>query len=440
MSDRVCWNYFRIARNPKGAPLSAEKEVSLRGRQCLRVNHHPFGKRREAETKEEKAAYAIKMSRHLHSLIFCWGVVTVASLLLYGQARQPDDPVLATLALHQYDLEGNGREFLLDEAHKNDFFLLGELHGDNEIPVLIRELWARMWKEGYRHVAAEVSPWAAYQLEKVPVGKGPEVQGLWTKRQADDVHALASPQTNVLWGCDMEEEQPQLLIWELAALNPNDASLKRMVEITKEGYSRGMASDLLKLALESQGGRDLVLNDVSLRQNLLATLQIEKDRTSPEAKMISQNERERLMKEQFLAHLHKSSPPRTPAKVLLRFGRNHLHSGYDTRGISTLGNFVAEHAISQGKKVFNVGAFGAGGKATLMGETFDADERQDELAFALLAEKAKYSATLYDLRPLRQLLHRIPQEKRSQLQTNLIYWADAYDALICYKTVTPLKQ
>ena len=74
-----------------------------------------------------------------------------------------------------------------------------------------------------------------------------------------------------------------------------------------------------------------------------------------------------------------------------------------------------------------------------MGETFDADERQDELTFALLAEKAKYSATVFDLRPLRPLLHAIPQEKRSALQTNLIYWADSYDALICYKYVTPLK-
>ena len=75
----------------------------------------------------------------------------------------------------------------------------------------------------------------------------------------------------------------------------------------------------------------------------------------------------------------------------------------------------------------------------MIGETFDADERQDELALALLAEIAKYSATLYDLRPLRELLHRIPHEKRSALQANLIYWTDSYDALICYKTVTPLK-
>jgi hypothetical protein len=45
---------------------------------------------------------------------------------------------------------------------------------------------------------------------------------------------------------------------------------------------------------------------------------------------------------------------------------------------------------------------------------------------------------VYDLRPLRPLLHAVPQEKRSPLETNLIYWVDSYDALICYKAVTPL--
>jgi hypothetical protein len=30
-------------------------------------------------------------------------------------------------------------------------------------------------------------------------------------------------------------------------------------------------------------------------------------------------------------------------------------------------------------------------------------------------------------------------EKRSETQRNLAYWADSYDALIGYKTVTPLQ-
>ncbi len=380
------------------------------------------------------------MHRKLFTLILRVGLVAVTSTaVLHGQLPQPNAALVVALENHQYDLEQDGRDFLLKEAKNNDFFLLGELHGENEIPALVRVIWPQMWKVGYRHIAAEVSPWAAYQLEFVPVGKAPSVQGLWTKEQAEDVHALADSKTNVLWGCDMEEEQPQFLIRELAVRNPDDPNLKRMVALTNDGYERKMAPDLLDLERGRKGNRDDVLNDVSLRQNLLSTLEIEKNRMNPKTKMIAQNERELLMKEQFLAHFRHKSTPGTSSKVLFRFGRNHLHRGYDARGISTLGNFIAEFAVSQGMKTFNVGAFAAGGKEVLLGNTFDADERQDEVAFALLAEQAKYPATIYDLRPIRQSLHQIPQEKRSALERNLIYWADSYDALICYKTVTPIE-
>lgn len=355
-----------------------------------------------------------------------------------GGTDQAQRPISSALSRYQYDLDNEGRSFLLNEASNNDFFLLGELHGDNEIPALLQVLWPEMWARGYRHIAAEVSPWAAHQLEFVPAGKGPVVRGLWTRREATDVHAAANSSASVLWGCDMEEVQPEFLIRRLVELNPGGASLKEIMELTKNGYDRKMAPALLALAQRDGEIKDEISNDVSIRKSLLSTLEIEKNRLKPETKMIAQEERERLMKDQFLEHFRHSEPGNL-SKVLFRFGRNHLHRGYDARGISTLGNFIAEFAISRGKKAFNVGAFGAGGTAALMGNTWNADERQDEPAFALLAEKAKDSATLFDLRPVRSLLHQIPREERSALEINLIYWADSYDALICYKKVTPLK-
>ena len=50
---------------------------------------------------------------------------------------------------------------LLAEARRVSFFALGELHGENEIPDLLRALWPSLWNNGYHHVAAELSPWAA---------------------------------------------------------------------------------------------------------------------------------------------------------------------------------------------------------------------------------------------------------------------------------------
>ena len=351
---------------------------------------------------------------------------------------EPDDSIRLEVSRHQYNLSYDGRTFLLNEAQKASFFLLGELHGENEIPALLRNLWPAMWQGGYRHMAAELSPWAANQLEFVPADYQPKLITLWSKEETLFIHSQGASQP-VLWGCDMEELQPHLLIRELAAANPTHSSLARMVEITNSGYKRQMAPRLLELMPSTGMVGDVTVNDISLAENIQATLEIENDRLSPGAKFAASLRRESLMKELFLQHYRRALPG-PEVKVMLRFGRNHLHRGYDERGVSTLGNFVAEFAISQHQTAFNVAAFGAGGKASLAGETWDADERGDDLAFAFLAAVAQYPATVFDLRPLRDILHRIPQEKRSPLQQRLVYWSDSYDAILCYKNVTPRQQ
>jgi hypothetical protein len=383
------------------------------------------------------------------------GIVDVAAA--QSQQGKADDAIAENLKQNQYDLATDGKTFLLNEARGASFFLLGELHGENEIPALLRELWPQMRQNGYQFIAAELSPWAAHQLEFTPLeltakDRQPKLVTLWTKAEAQFVHSPGESRAT-LWGCDMEEMQPQLLIRELADANPSNADLSRMVEITKSGYSRRMAPELLetmrRLGLHDkdthdqdthdQTVADLTVNDVSLVKNLEATLEIEVARFDPETKLVAQVRRESLMKDLFLLHYQKNVIPGSNTKVMLRFGRNHLHRGYDDRGISTLGNFVAEFAFSQHETAFNLAAFGAGGKASLNGETWDADERGDDPAFAYLASLARYSATVFDLRPLRAVLHRIPDESRSPLQKRLIYWADSYDAILCYKNVTPLS-
>ena len=356
----------------------------------------------------------------------------------YAQRSPQEEQVHEDVERHQYDLSGSGKVFLSDEARRASFFLLGELHGENEIPALLRDLWPGMWRNGYRYIAAELSPWAANQLESTPIDQQAKVVTLWTKQEAVFVHSQGALQA-ILWGCDMDEFQPQLLIRDLARSNPTDPILAGMVDSTKSGYERKMAPGLLESARRLTNIRDLTVDDVSLVENIRATLQIDSDRLNPDTKLSAQLRRESLMKQLFLLHYREHIPPDSEAKVMVRFGRNHLHRGYDARGISTLGNFIAEFAFAQQKSVFNVAAFGAGGKASLAGETWDADERNDDLAFAFLASLARYPATVFDLRPLKPILHRIPEDKRSPVEQRLIYWVDSYDAILCYKNVSPLE-
>lgn len=354
-----------------------------------------------------------------------------------SQIQPTEEALQSDLRHQQYDLSTDGKAFLLQEASGASFFLLGELHGENEIPHLLRDLWPEMSKEGYLYVAGELSPWQADELEFAPAQNQPKLLSLWTKEEAGFVHSFGRSRP-ALWGCDIEEGQPQLLIRDLETLNPNNPVLAQMAEITRAGYERKTAPQLLHLALELRGVRDRTVNGTSLLQGIVSTLMVEADRSDPSAKLKASIERESVMKDLFLRHYEQVSSAEASAKIMLRFGRNHLHRGYDERGVSTLGNFVAEFAVAHHKSVFNVAAFGAGGKASLHGETWDADERSDDLAFAFLSSVAQFPGTVFDLRPLRPALHKIPQDRRTPVEQRLVYWADSYDAIIYYKTVTPL--
>ena len=83
--------------------------------------------------------------------------------------------------------------------------------------------------------------------------------------------------------------------------------------------------------------------------------------------------------------------------------------------------------------------FATGGKIFWQGQLLDWDERKDDPAFEFLASLARYPATVFDLRPVRQELHRIPESKRSRVEISLVYWADSYDAILCYREVTPIQ-
>jgi hypothetical protein len=367
-------------------------------------------------------------------------MVAFPALLLPGQgfvlrAQSAPDEIGKALDDSAFDLASDGFDFLTREARDHDFFLFGELHGDNEVPNLLKRIWPVLWASGYRHVAAEMSPWAAEQYLRDQ--DGPQITTLWTRAQAAVIRSPPGARgTGVIWGCDMEEVQPQFLIREMARLNPKDAKLQRMEALTANGYQRSLAPELLELLEAAQVHHDRAPNGISLRANLLATLEIEKGRAVPAALFSAQNQRELLMKQQFVAH-YRANGHRD--KVLARFGQSHLFRGYDNeRGRSTLGNFIAEFAVAEYRSTFHVAAFGAGGQMNLNGRLIDADQRKDDPGLSVLESHARFDATVFDMRPLRPLLHRIDPAKRTATQRNLTEWVDGYDALICYRNVTPL--
>jgi hypothetical protein len=350
---------------------------------------------------------------------------------------QPE--ITEVLQSNEYDLSKEGKTFVLRESQHTSFLLLGELHGEKEIPELIYSLWPGLQINGFNHIAAEISPWAARKLEFGIKDDSLKREGLWTNNQAKRLHRnSAKPGDPTIWGCDMEEISIDEALKTLAKINHNDSMVNGVAAMVKDGYSRQKAASILQLIRNTRPRHDVVTGGFSLFDNIKSSLVIDSLRASPETKLIAQITRENLMKTYFLKRFMSLSN-RDQNRVFVRFGRNHLHKGFDDRGLSTLGNFITEYAFAKGLRCFNIAAFAAGGKCQLLGETYDADETQDDIAFNFFSKLAKYDATIFDLRELRIRLHNIGAEQRTRLDKRLLFWADSYDAIICYKKVEPLN-
>jgi hypothetical protein len=354
----------------------------------------------------------MKRLRHRVQFAYFAALVLAGTVLLFGQAS---DPVAEFLSKNQTNLATEGLTFLLQEASRTSFFLVGGLHGDNETQALVQDLGQALGPFGYRYTATEMSPWAANRL----------------------LASLKSQDVAALWGSDIEEAQPHVVIRELAAANPQNESLRSMSEMTRAGYRRSLAPALLQLARQAGEVMDIVVQGMSLRALLLRTLEIEVERLDPASELAASVHRETFMKETFVDNYRRVAGGDVKPKVIVVFGRNHMHRGYDRRGVSTLGNFIAELAVAEGVQSFHLALFAAGGRISL-GGLQDADQRKDDPAFELLASLARYPATIFDLRPLRQPLRDIPSAKRSPRDASLLYWSDSYDAIVCYREVTPV--
>ncbi len=370
---------------------------------------------------------------------FAIAVCAVAALVLPTTVTSQATPTAVDLLREsQYDLSEGGKTFLLDEADQAAFFLLGELHFTKEIPDLLTGLWPDLWRSGYRHVAAEMSPWAASRAEFPRDGAAMSFVGLWTAAEVELVTGLKQEEASaVLWGSDVEVILPHLILRDLAGENPDNPHLQATVEATAGGYRRSQASLLGELLERAAAVQPALSEDLHTFGNLARAFAIDTDRFGGE-RLKASSRREEAMKELFLSH-YSAHAEATGAKVLVRLGRNHLHRGIDRRGVSTLGNFIAEIAAARGLTSFHLAAFGAGGQIRSGFATVDADETPHDPAFELLASLARHPATVFDLRPARPALHAIPLNKRSAAEGSLVYWADSYDAVICFREVTPLR-
>lgn len=392
-------------------------------------------------------------------------------------ARTPPSPLTerlaaaATASRLRLDFTG-GRfsgpawDFMLAEGAAAQFFLLGEEHGVEQIPALSRDLMLALKPAGYEHLAIEISPPVARELDRAAVAgldgirrfnadyppgpafyfMKPEAEFLAAVRQAFP----ASRQ--LLWGLDYEVIQDRRLIARLQARAPAsaqaavqalaDASARLWAQYAETRNPRfifSFAGDpALVAAVRNAWPRPDAASDEIL-DVLQATL--EANALWVAGKDWESNDRRtRLMRASFARYWRaERAQGRTP-KVFFKFGASHMSRGRDMSEVYDLGDIAAEAAALEGKSSFHL--FVAPPRTERHAQFNPATMNVmpvpasyfDEQGVGFLADVAYPDAfTLINLRPLRPLLG----ARNWQFDARVARVIHGFDAMLVLPGATP---
>lgn len=270
---------------------------------------------------------------------------------------------------------GSAAAYLNEKAGKSQFFLIGEEHGAASIADTVRALVPMLSAAGYRSFAVETDPYTARLVEDLLREGGSDALADYLHHDGKSIsipffnwpaEALLAetflaatprdPQGN-LWGLD------QVFIGAYGPL------LERIANQSPDPVGRALASGLaaqakgnleflgqldtaqlerLRLRIEPAGNADLV----SLTDDLILSRRIYAPFIGQPGWSVyrANREREDLMKRNFLARYEAAGG----AKVLFKFGSNHMARGLSATHVPSLGNFVADLALAEGKEAFNL--------------------------------------------------------------------------------------
>jgi hypothetical protein len=298
--------------------------------------------------------------------------------------------------LHEGELEGTGRAFLLKAVHGAQFVALGEEHNNVDIPPFTTALLHLLHEaEGFNYLALEQDP-VMMQRVSDPAMRGDSRainalaaqylvgftfdsdQELTMLAQAG---ALLSGKGRPIWGCDQAFGVTHVLN-ELARYAPDDEA-RRTVESLRAQAARAEAVRVLGKGptyMESDAfGRALP----RLRQAFAAA------RSERAAFLLDALARSAEIYGYFSAGERDEIPG--------------YYSNNAVRNLPSLGNFASEFARSHDLGFFSIAIVpfnASGGKGAAYGPFASNEHGKDLAGFAAIAAPDRW--TLLDLRPLRE--------------------------------------
>jgi len=384
----------------------------------------------------------MKLVRRAVLLWICAGMAGVAATAQNAEFTETLQKNRAGIGVKDGKLSGPGAEILRPALAEGHFVLLGEDHGIAQIPDFGAALCSELAPHGFDHLALEVGPYAAPELEKFArSADGAKQFTEFGKRYSGTIAFYnwreeftmlqqcekAVPQGMKIWGVDQElMGATAFLLEKILATNPGPeakTAIQVLLKENEEDYAAAVKSgspwDLLMIAAkqdELHHVRDLLAKQGDGEaQKLFGALLVSREiylKNKTADYYNSNRQRALLMKANFVAPFatefqQKGAPP----KVLFKFGGLHMFRGINPLHSSELGNLAGEFAEAHGLKSVHILILGvkgeqlhfAGiGKPSQPGPVDLTDKDSDFLFLKPLFDaQVAGSWTLYDLRALR---------------------------------------
>jgi hypothetical protein len=355
------------------------------------------------------------------------------------------------------NFRGQGWDFLQKEIAATQFLMIGEQHGEAEIPAFITRI-AEIFKP--TALVTEIDPFSAMRLKKISVH--PEQYSVHFKQNPYDFAFYS-------WEPEMElARQMQLKnidIWGLNELNTmglgsffdmlaneakSPANKKKALQKKEECFKWDLPiyqdvnryDDFRGYHITTAAIDSLIVDfqkESKLSKQMLNYLKL----SIPAFGNRSYPLRTRLMKKNlmnYLASYITSDEIKVP-KLIFKLGANHLTRTEDLTGHFEVGNLANNIAASANKNPLHILIYGKQGTINMMGPLSNSlaiqpnnDDRGDDLGMLspFTAKLKDKEWATFDLRPIRKAVMR----GKLKISEPMKEWINGYDLLVVFSEST----
>ena len=288
------------------------------------------------------------------------------------------------------DLEDAGGRLMTDAISQAQFVLIGETHFTRETPKFAAAVCRTMRPDRF---AVEAGPYAAAYVDshlhdpqreshmKERERAFPDNSALLNLEQENDLAAACAASSqkkgDFLWGVDQEFQGAAPILLQQMEAQPNGsvsaAAIRSALAKDRQDEARArLTGNLNQLFLTSASDNDIAeLQAATKRDGTPTTQSIMRE--FADSRRIYQlyltgswsnnnSERASLLKQHFLDHYRALQREKPAARILLKFGDNHMWKGFNDTHQLDLGNFVAELASVEHSRSLHIQVLARRGK------------------------------------------------------------------------------